>query len=86
MPRKADQWSNDRFTIKRNKELRDPSVLAAGVSSNITGNRADIIICDDVEVPGTCDSAEKREGLRERLAENEYILTPGGMQLYIGTP
>jgi len=68
-PKAADQWASDRFTVKRSLELRDPSMIAKGVTSNITGSRADIVICDDVEVPNTCDSAEKRENLRERLAE-----------------
>ncbi|PJB71695.1 MAG: hypothetical protein CO093_04605 [Alphaproteobacteria bacterium CG_4_9_14_3_um_filter_47_13] len=85
-PERADQWGADRFTVKRHLELRDPSMLAKGLGANITGSRADIIICDDVEVPNTCDTAEKRENLRERLAEMNYVLTPNGMQLYIGTP
>ena len=85
-PSNAEQWASDRFTIKRMFESRDPSMMAKGVTSNITGSRADIIICDDVEVPNTCDTLEKREQLRERLAEIEYILVPGGAQLYVGTP
>ena len=85
-PNNADQWASDRFTIRRNMELRDPSMLARGITSNITGSRADIIICDDVEVPNTCDSAEKREDLRERLSELSFVLVPDGTQFYIGTP
>lgn len=85
-PDKPDQWASDRFTVKRNFELRDPSMLARGIGSNITGSRADLILCDDVEVPLTCDSAEKRAELRERLLELDYVLVPGGRQLYIGTP
>ncbi len=85
-PEKADQWASDKFTINRKKELRDPSMMAKGISSNITGSRADIVICDDVEVPNTCDSAEKRTELRERLHEIEYVLVAGGTQIYIGTP
>lgn len=85
-PGRADQWGADRFTVRRGRELRDPSMLAKGVSANITGSRADIIICDDVEVPNTCDTAAKRADLRERLAEISYVLVPGGTQLYIGTP
>lgn len=72
--------------MRRELISRDPSVMAAGLYSNITGARADIIICDDVEVPNTCETAEKREKLRDRLSENEFILVPDGMQLYIGTP
>lgn len=86
VPNKPDQWAGSRFTVKRMIQLRDPSMLARGITSNITGSRADVIICDDVEVPNTCDTAEIREALRERLREIDYILTPGGMQLYIGTP
>ncbi len=85
-PKNADQWASDRFTITRDLELRDPSMIAKGISANITGSRADIVICDDVEVPNTCDSAEKRQNLRERLAEISYVLTAGGTQLYVGTP
>ncbi len=85
-PARADQWASDRFTVQRCLELRDPSMMAKGVSSNITGSRADIVICDDVEVPNTCDSVEKRDNLRERLGEIPYVLTVGGTQLYIGTP
>ncbi|MCA8907274.1 MAG: phage terminase large subunit [Rhodospirillaceae bacterium] len=85
-PARPDQWAADRFTIRRPSELRDPSMLARGVSANLTGSRADAVICDDVEVPNTCDTAVKRADLRARLAEIDYVLTPGGLQLYIGTP
>ena len=67
-------------------ELRDPSMTAEGILGNITGSRADIIICDDVEVPNTSATASKRESLRQRLGEVDYILVPNGMQLYVGTP
>lgn len=85
-PSRLDQWGAERFTVDRTRELRDPSMLAKGVAANITGSRADVIICDDVEVPNTCDTAEKRRNLRERLAEIPFVLVPGGMQLYVGTP
>lgn len=86
LPESKDQWASDRFTITRNLELRDPSVLARGITSNMTGSRADVIICDDVEVPNTSDSVEKRAELRERLSEINYVMVPRGMQLYVGTP
>jgi hypothetical protein len=85
-PRRREQWAADQFTVNRAGELRDPSMIAKGIGANITGSRADIVICDDVEVPNTCDSAPKRADLRERLGEIDYVLVPGGLQLYVGTP
>ena len=85
-PKVKDQWASDRFTVARESELRDPSVLAKGLGANITGSRADIIICDDVEVPKTCSTEAKRRDLRAKLSELDFVLTPGGMILYIGTP
>lgn len=86
VPKNKDQWASDRFTINRNSELRDASVLARGLGANITGSRADFIICDDVEVPKTCDTVGKRIDLRTKLSELDFVLAPGGRILYIGTP
>ena len=86
LPDGDDNWAADRFTVARNAVLRDPSMLAQGIGGNITGARAELIISDDVEVAGNCDTSHKREELRARLAETEFVLVPGGMQLIIGTP
>jgi hypothetical protein len=86
VPRRAEQWASDQFTVRRRLTRRDPSVLARGIGANITGSRADIVICDDVEVPNTCATALRREELRSRLHEISYVLVPGGLQLYVGTP
>ena len=85
-PSRRDQWAADQFTVNRASEFRDPSMLAKGISANITGSRADIVICDDVEVPNTCATPGKRHDLREKLGEIDYVLVPGGLQLYVGTP
>lgn len=85
-PQVPEQWSADRFSVAASPHNRDASMLAAGLDGNITGARADVIICDDVEVPKTCETPGKRQKLRERLGELDFILTPGGTQLYIGTP
>jgi hypothetical protein len=79
-------WASDRFTVARQAVLRDASMLAAGIGGNITGARADLIVCDDVEVAGNCDSPLKREELRARLTETEFVLVPGGTLLFVGTP
>ena len=85
-PTRSEHWAADQFTVSRAAELRDPSMLAKGISANVTGLRADVVICDDVEVPNTCDTPQKRCELRMRLREVEYVLVPDGLQLYVGTP
>ena len=85
-PETPEAWAMDRFNVARDAVLRDPSMLAQGIGGNITGARAELIICDDVEVAGNCDTPGKRGELRERLAETEFVLTPGGGILFVGTP
>lgn len=86
IPSKKTQWASNCITINRPPGLREPSVVCQGISGNITGMRADLIICDDIEVPNTSNTAAKRENLRERLRELDFILSPNGTMIYIGTP
>ena len=86
IPDRPEQWAADALTIVRDLELRDPSLLARGIGGNITGSRADLVVCDDVEVPNTTDSVGKRADLRERLRELSFVLVPDGTMLFVGTP
>ena len=86
LPDVKKEWGIHKITIKRPIGIREPSVICQGISGNITGLRSDLIICDDVEVPNTCNTEQKRIGLRERLRELDFILSPHGTMIYIGTP
>ena len=86
IPKNKREWAENKITINRPIGIREPSVVCQGVHGNITGMRADLIICDDVEVPNTCNTIKKRDGLRERLRELDFILSPNGAMIYIGTP
>lgn len=86
LPDVKKEWGTHKITIKRPIGIREPSVICQGISGNITGMRSDLIICDDVEVPNTCNTQQKRTNLRERLRELDFILSPQGTMIYIGTP
>lgn len=86
LPDVKKEWGSHKITIKRPIGIREPSVICQGISGNITGMRSDLIICDDVEVPNTCNTSQKRINLRERLRELDFILSPIGTMIYIGTP
>lgn len=86
IPAVRKEWSHGRITVNRPIGIREPSVVCQGIHGNITGMRADLILCDDIEVPNTSNTAQKREMLRERLRELDFILSPSGAMIYIGTP
>ena len=86
VPTNRREWSSGRITVNRPSGIREPSVICQGIHGNITGMRADLIICDDIEVPNTSNTPQKREVLRERLRELDFILSPNGAIIYIGTP
>lgn len=85
-PSVKKEWGAHKITITRPIGVREPSVTCQGIGGNITGARADLVICDDVEVPNTSNTAPKRTNLRERLRELDFILSPAGAMIYIGTP
>lgn len=67
---------------------QSPSVRAAGITGQITGSRASLILVDDCETPTTALTQVQREKLRNSLNELEAILKPGPNAeiVYLGTP
>uniref|UniRef100_UPI0040476A38 phage terminase large subunit n=1 Tax=Shewanella sp. TaxID=50422 RepID=UPI0040476A38 len=47
----GQRWSKIAFDVAPAKASGSPSVKSVGVTGQLTGSRADIIIADDVEVP-----------------------------------
>lgn len=67
---------------------QSPSVRSVGITGQLTGSRADIIIADDVEVLNNAATADMREKLLERTKEFSAILKPleSSKIIYLGTP
>ncbi len=63
-----------------------PSVKSAGLTGQITGSRADLIVPDDVEIPKNSYTHILREKTSELVKEFDAILKPGGKVRYLGTP
>ncbi|KAB0665661.1 phage terminase large subunit [Oryzomonas japonica] len=82
---KGGLWKSHSFEVEGSDDPRNPSVVAYGINSNLTGGRADEFINDDVEVPKTIRTPALREAIREKLSEETHILVPGGKILYVGT-
>ncbi|MHA3546000.1 phage terminase large subunit [Yersinia enterocolitica] len=62
------------------------SVKSVGITGQLTGSRADILISDDVEVVNNSATQTTREKLWESVKEFDAILKPGGQIIFLGTP
>ena len=68
------------------KPAKDPSLVAYGMGSNITGTHPDILIADDIEVPSNSDTPKKREKLMHTVSEFEAMIKKAGVLIIQGTP
>ncbi len=82
----TQRWSKIAFDVAPAKAAGSPSVKSVGVTGQLTGSRADIIIADDVEVPNNSMTQMMREKLSEAVKEFDAILKPDGKVVYLGTP
>lgn len=74
------------FSVGGAKADISPSVKSVGITGQITGTRADLLISDDVEVPKNSGTQLQRDKLAEAVKEYDAILKPNGQIIYLGTP
>jgi len=81
------RWSRISFDVNCSPH-QAPSVKSVGITGQLTGSRADLMILDDVEVPGNSMTELMREKLIQLCTEAESILTPKSDSriMYLGTP
>ena len=81
------RWSRVSFDINCSPH-QAPSVKSVGITGQLTGSRADLMILDDIEVPGNSMTELMREKLLQLCTEAESILTPkeDSRIMYLGTP
>ncbi len=81
------RWSRVSFDIVCPPH-QAPSVKSVGITGQLTGSRADLMILDDIEVPGNSMTELMREKLLQLCTEAESILTPkdDSRILFLGTP
>jgi hypothetical protein len=78
--------SNIAFDIRGVQPDQSPSVKSVGITGQLTGSRADIIIADDVEVLKNSYTHTMRERISELVKEFGDVLKPDGRIVYLGTP
>ena len=88
-PKNDDQrWSRVSFDVGPAAPHQAPSVKSVGITGQLTGSRADLMVLDDVEVPNNSMTELQREKLLQLVTECESILTPkpSSRIMFLGTP
>ena len=81
------RWARISFDVNCSPH-QAPSVKSVGITGQLTGSRADLMILDDIEVPGNSMTELMREKLLQLCTEAESILTPkkDSRIMFLGTP
>lgn len=85
-PDKGQRDSIVAFDVGPSSAHQAPSVRSVGITGQLTGGRATIIIADDVEIPKNSLTQTMRDRLAESVKEFDAVLVPDGEIIYLGTP
>jgi len=85
-PRADQREAKVQFDVGPARPARDPSVKSLGITGQLTGSRADLILADDIETAQNSQTQMMREKLKTATEEFGAILKPGGRVIYLGTP
>lgn len=85
-PRDDQRQSKISFDVGPAAASHAPSVKSVGVTGQLAGSRADVLIADDIEVPNNSATQGMRDKLSEAVKEFDAILKPNGRIIYLGTP
>jgi len=86
VPKEGQRQSKIAFDVAPAQASHSPSVKSVGITGQLAGSRADLIIADDIEIPNNSATQQMREKLSESVKEFDAILKPGGRIMFLGTP
>ena len=66
-------WTKKVWSVVGTKASGTHTVTSKGITGQITGSRADLIILDDVEIPNNSGTVDQRAKLRESIREVDAI-------------
>ena len=86
---KREKWSVSEISVdhpKRKEEgVRDPTVVAVGLTANTTGKHADVVILDDIVVPNNAYTEDGRDKVAAMYSQLASIENPGAKEWVVGT-
>lgn len=86
-PRQGQRDATMAFDVGPADAAPTPSVSCVGITGQLTGGRATILVSDDVEVPKNSYTEAMRERLAELVKEYDALVVPEGFDIIVlGTP
>lgn len=86
---RRERWSAYEIIVdhpaRKERGIRDSTLLGKTIKSNFTGLHADIIVFDDVVVPNNAYTETGRQDVKRALSQCTSILNPGGCIKAVGT-
>jgi len=86
---KRETWSKTEIAVdhplRKAEGVRDPSIKAAGLTTNITGFHASDVFLDDCVVPGNAYTEEGRGKVASMYSQLASIETTGAEETVVGT-
>lgn len=82
----STQWRQDRFTVIRSADHKDPTMEAVGLFGAITGGRFDLVVFDDlIDVESSRTDTVRANVEEEVVRTYQPLLTPEGKLWAVGT-
>lgn len=86
---KREKWTTTEIAVdhpkRRAEGVRDSTVFAAGLTTNVTGFHASHVFLDDIVVPGNAYTEDGREKVRALYSQLASIETTGAKEIVVGT-
>lgn len=86
---KREKWAVAEIAVdhpqRKLEGIRDATVKAVGLTSNTTGFHADIVVLDDIVVPGNAYSEDGRDKVANAYSQLASIENPGAEEWVVGT-
>ena len=86
---KREKWAVSEIAVdhpqRKLEGIRDATCKAVGLTSNTTGFHADVVVLDDIVVPGNAYTADGREKVEAAYSQLASIENPGAREWVVGT-
>jgi phage terminase large subunit-like protein len=86
---KRERWTNTEICVdhplRKKESVRDSTVFAAGLTTNITGFHATDVYLDDMVVPNNAYTEEGRRKVAQQYSQLASIETTGATETVVGT-